>query len=433
MKLCINNFETLLSFYTILYNIFFIPIAKILIFVTKFFNKKIKDREDNYLSSMQDIEFLNRSKPTILFHSSSMGEFEQAKPIIERLRKDDVPVNIVCSFYSPSGYNNQKDYEFADEVVYMPFDTRANAKKFLSRINPKLVIFVRYDIWHNHLLEINRRNCELWLIDATEPQSKLIKSFPFWGFTKYNYNFFDKIYTMTENDFLYFSSIGLKSNIIKSTDTRFDRIIEKVENAKSEEVLSKDIFDENDFILVAGSTWEPDEQLIINSIEKLELDNKKVIVVFVPHEPTAEHIDKLKRKLKNPILFSEIDENNLQAINNHIIVDKIGILLNLYSIADAAYIGGGFGTGVHSVTEAAGYSIPIACGSKMNNSPDAVNLQKKGALEVVQNDKELFNWLRSIILYDEQREKYGLISGTYVHKSKGSSFVIVNEIKKYFD
>ncbi len=425
-----------MNIFTGIYNTFFIPFAKLFVLAAKPFNKKIKERENNYELSLDSLSSINRTFPTILFHSSSMGEFEQAKPIIERLKKE-ADVNIICSFYSPSGFNNQKNYNYADAIVYLPFDSRINARRFLQRINPDLVVFVRYDIWHNHLLEISRRRGQLWLIDATEPQSKLIKSSLFWSFTKFNYNLFDKIYTLTEKDFKFFNSLNLKSEIIKSTDTRFDRIIEKVETAKSNQIIPKSIFPDNSFILVAGSTWHQDENIIINALEKIECDKKSLQVIFVPHEPTPEHIEKLRLKVKNHILFSELEQklkyDTEFTHSSHIIIDKIGILLNLYSLADAAYIGGGFGAGVHSVTEPAGYSIPVACGTKMTNSPDAINLKSKGALEVVHNEKEFFNWLRSILLYEEQRNQYGLLAGTYVYKSKGSSLVIAGEIKKYFN
>lgn len=425
-----------MNFYSAIYNTLFIPFAKIFVFAAKYFNKKLKERENNYSISLDSLAAINRSYPTVLIHSSSMGEFEQAKPIIERL-KNEADINIICSFYSPSGFNNQKNYKYADAIVYLPFDSKSNARKFLSRVNPDLVIFIRYDIWHNHLLEISKRRGQLWLIDATEPQSRLIKSPVFWSFTKFNYNLFDKIYTLTEKDFIFFNSLNLKSKIIKSTDTRFDRIIEKVESAKANQVIPREIFSDNSFILVAGSTWQQDESIIINALEKIESDKKSLITIFVPHEPTQSNIDNLKSKLKNYILFSEIQDKLMNDIDfktsKNIIIDTIGILLNLYSLADAAYIGGGFGAGVHSVTEPAGYSIPVACGTKMTNSPDAINLKNKGALEVVHNEKELYNWLRSILLYDEQRNHYGLLAGTYVYKSKGSSLVIASEIKKYLN
>jgi 3-deoxy-D-manno-octulosonic-acid transferase len=423
-----------LSVFTFLYNLIFIPFAKLFVLTAKYFNKKIKEREDNYLLSLDSLSKIDRRKPTILIHSSSMGEFEQAKPIIERIKRED-DINIICSFYSPSGYINQQNYEFADAIVYLPFDSKKNARMFLQRVNPDLVIFIRYDIWHNHLLEISKRNCNLWLIDATEPQSKIIKSFLFWSFTKFNYNLFDKIYTLTERDYKFFNSLKLKTEIVKSTDTRFDRIIEKVENAKDKQIIPRGMFDNDCFILVAGSTWDSDEELIANTLKRISTVNRKICVVFVPHEPTPENIDKLTKKLDKFILYSSIKNANPNSIkiNHNIIVDEIGILLNLYAIADAAFIGGGFGAGVHSVTEPAGYSIPVACGTKMTNSPDAINLKSKGALEVVHNEKEMFNWLRSILLYDEQRLRYGEIAGTYVYKSKGSSHIISRDILNYLN
>lgn len=427
-----------LSIYTLLYNVLFIPIAKIIVFVLSIFNKKVKDRESNFIDSLQSVLILDKTKKNILFHASSMGEFEQAKPIIERLKKERNDVNIICSFYSPSGYNNQKNYIYADALVYMPFDSKKNAKYFFDKINPKLVVFIRYDIWHNHLIELNKRNTPVWLIDASEPGNKLLKSFPLWGFTKLNYSLFDIIYTLSDNDFKFFKNINLHNEVIKSTDTRFDRIIEKVENAKEQEIFPSNIFCKDDFVLVAGSTWYEDETVIINTLGKLKFDKKNVRIIFVPHEPIKEHIKKLKNKIPDALIYSEfidkIPENldNGYKCGHHIIIDKIGLLLNLYSYADAAYVGGGFGTGVHSVTEPAGYSIPVSAGPGISNSPDAVNLKEIGALEIIHNNKELYNWLRSIILYEDQRQKYGELCGNFVYKSRGSSAIIVNRINDLF-
>ncbi|MBI5323900.1 MAG: hypothetical protein HZB41_01230 [Ignavibacteriae bacterium] len=408
-------------------------------------NHKVRDREKNWKGLLSQLDKIIHSKDSriIWFHASSMGEFEQAKPVIEFLKINEPKIKVIVTFYSPSGYNNQKKYNFADSILYMPFDSMQRAKKLIELIKPDFAVFVRYEIWRNHLWILKQKNISSYLICATAPQNTFLMKYPVTkSLLKSNYNLFDTIYTVSENETKQFRKLKVRTKIITASDTRFDRIINKVNESKLNPILPKELFKDNKLILVAGSTWEPDEEIIINSIVKFEKENHGDIrLILVPHEPTEKHIEKVKKLLPNSFLLSEIQnflsfEREENEINNflgwnHIIVDSIGYLLRLYSLADAAYIGGGLGVGVHSVTEPAGYGIPIAAGPKYQNSPDAVSLRNNGALTIIQQSEDFYNWIIRIRDSAETRAELGTMAFQYINNRIGSTELIAETILKH--
>lgn len=418
------------------------PVLWLIMQIMRVFNPKVKEREKNWkelLLKLEKLKLDGQSK-CIWFHSSSMGEFEQAKPVIESLRTNNKDIKIIVTFYSPSGYNNQKNYKFADAVLYIPFDTLARAKKIIKIINPNLAVFIRYEIWRNHLWVLKRNSIPAYLICATAPRNKFFRKFPIIRvFMKSNYNLFDKIYTASENETRHFMKMKIKSEIITSSDTRFDRIVDKVKVSKQKQLIPSRMLEGSKLVLVAGSTWDDDEEIVINAVKKFEKENHESIrLILVPHEPTEIRTGKLKQILPNSFLLSEIlnfvsfkrDENEIKNFLgwNHIIVDTIGHLLHIYSLADAAYIGGGFGAGVHSVTEPAGYGIPLATGIKYHNSPDAVSLHNQGALKIIKNSDEFYIWLNILLESIELRNELGMKSSHYVTSHAGSTKLIADKI-----
>jgi 3-deoxy-D-manno-octulosonic-acid transferase len=435
---------------SILYNIFFIYPSLVLIKILKLILPKLKDRENNWKSSLNSITSIdsNNKNKRIWFHAASMGEFEQAKPIIEKIKELVPDTIIICSFFSPSGYNNQKNYKFSDAVCYLPFDTLHRAKKFIDLVKPDLAVFVRYDVWLNHLKRLVKNQVPIFLIDATIPKSKFMQGSLMKPYLRAVYGCFSMIFTVGSDHSHFFENLSIKSDIHTTADTRFDRIINSVEIAAREAVLPAELFDDY-FVLVAGSSWQPDEDIIINSYHNLKNTiSKKLKLIFVPHEPTEEHIEQLQEKISETLLLSDIlslissiksdlssDADLIAELCNyigerHIIVDSIGKLLNLYSIADAAYVGGAFGVGIHSVTEPAGYGLPVATGTKIQGSPDALALKELGALTIVQDDEDLQQWLYMMIESIEEKTKAGSASRDYVYKAKGASEVVVKSILK---
>lgn len=420
-----------------IYNFIIIPLALLFKKVMGFFNPKLREREKNWKRSLSDVIVLNRSdagRKRIWFHSASMGEFEQAKPIIELIKRNHPDICIIVSFFSPSGYNNQKNYEFADAVVYLPFDRMSDVKYFLDIVKPNLAVFVRYEVWRNFLSELNVREVPIYLIDATAPDSKIMREiFPFSKFTSKNYDLFQRIYTVDEKQTAFFEKLRLNTEIITLTDTRFDRIAENVRNSSKLKLIPDKFFRNDDFVLVLGSSWSPDEEIAFKAVDDWNSREKRIVkLIVVPHEPTPEHIGEIiKRNLKF-VLLSEIENRGKIEgdKDSHILVDSIGKLLSLYSYANAAYIGGAFGVGVHSVTEPAGYGIPLATGLGMKNSPDAVKLREIGALKVLGSSEDFRNWLNLIVNNREEYQRLSHFAKEYIDTKLGSSESIYKDIIK---
>ncbi len=409
------------------------------IFLAKLFNPNMKQRANDCSRLLGDFPVYDfRNEFTIWVHAASMGEFEQAKPLIEMIKSYNPELKVVVSFFSPSGYNNQKNYRYADYILYLPLDTKRNAQEFISRINPNIAIFVRYEIWHNYLLELNKNNIPTYLICATKPSNKLMYENPIIkSFTRLNYSSFSKIYTVGEEHTDFFKALAITTEIKTTADIRFDRILSIIGEARNQPIIPREIFSEEDLVLVAGSTWEPDEDLILNGWNMLAGEQKqKIRLVFVPHEPTEKHLGLLLSKLSNYILLSQLEEK----LNNNsptelkkdlsgkiLVVDSIGKLLRLYAAADIAYIGGAFGVGVHSVAEPAGYSLPLATGPRYINSPDAIALLSLQALTILKNPAEFKTWIEGIS-EDISRNSIGKISFDYIYKGAGWTQKIFSEI-----
>lgn len=368
-----------------------------------------------------------------------MGEFEQVKPVIEELKKNRSYLYIIVSFFSPSGFNNQKNYELVDKFCYLPIDTKENAERFINAIKPDVAVFVRYEIWRNYLLELHKNKIPTVLINATMPTNNFYRNFSLTKkFLRQNYNLFSLILTAGSRHTDYFEQLGLSTEIRTLTDTRFDRIIQKVEENRIYEVIDHRVFDPEEIILVAGSIWKEDENVLIPAITKVRKDiDAKIKIIYVPHEPTDENIERLSELVPNHALFSRIVDClkekgcrwlHEKLIGKDIIVDQIGHLLGLYKFASIAYVGGAFGEGVHSVTEPAGYGIPIITGPNLSKSTDAQYLRKNKALKVIKNSKDLADYLKFLILNNNFRNELGRIAKEYVYNSAGSSKIVSDRI-----
>ncbi len=402
-------------------------------------NAKYLEREEIIASSWDTFSDIPHYKKVIWIHSASMGEFEQIKPVVEELTKNRDYLYIIVSFFSPSGYNNQKQYPFLDKVCYMPIDTKENAERFIQSVKPDIAIFVRYEIWRNHLLELKKRKIPVILVNATMPSNTFYRNSTCTRFfLRDNLNMFDLILTSGSRHTDYFEQLNLKTTIRTLTDTRFDRIIQKVEEAKVYEVLDHRIFDPNEIIIIAGSTWKEDEKILLPAINNVRQSiDAHIKVIYVPHEPTEEHIEDLSALIPAHALFSRIKEClqdkgckwvHEKLLGKDIIVDEIGYLLGIYRYGHIAYVGGAFGDGIHSVTEPAGYGIPIISGPNLSKSTDAQLLNKNKALKVVKNEKELTDWLKFLILNSDFRKEYGRIAKEYVYNSAGSSKIVADRI-----
>lgn len=420
------------SIWFIIYNIFVLPFLRIAFFITSLFNKKVREgfegRKRLFEKLIINLTDLDRNYKLIWFHSSSMGEFEQAKPIIQKL-KSNLKVNILVTFFSPSGYNNSLKYQHADIISYLPFDSNFYAKRFINLVRPSAVIFMRYDFWPNFIWNLNKYKIPTFIVDATMNKKSKRK----WFISKqFHYDLFKcflKILVISEEDKNNFKEFNIPDNILSVVgDTRFDRVYQKSINAKNKNLFREEII-KNKKILVIGSSWEADEEVIIPAIKKLIQYMKDVIVIIAPHEPTLERLEELEYIFEEnqTIRFSFLNDYNNQKI---ILIDSIGILLTLYYYADLAYVGGSFKQGIHNVLEPAVYGIPVIFGPKNKNSQEAQKMKNLGCGIEIRNKKEAYKIFRSLLTNDVKRKLIGEISNTYVQSNIGATERIINEFSK---
>jgi 3-deoxy-D-manno-octulosonic-acid transferase len=394
---------------------------------------KLKEREQYAADTFTSIQELRNSYPNqTLFwiHAASTGEFEQAKPVIEQLKVMYAECIVCVTFFSPSGYNAHKNYTFADCVCYLPLDTGNNANRFIETLAPVCAIFIRYDLWFNYLYILNKKAIPTFCI-CTTLSSSIPKNYFYTLYVRKVLELCTKVYTANKNEYekirQYYPSVAAEN----SSDTRFDRISSIVDHPKNLP-LSKEDFPSQKPIIIVGSSWREDEHLFF----QMYVSDKHQIpfsLIIVPHEPTHDHVHQLRTMFTSCVLWSEIENNadryKSQALSI-IIVDSIGKLLQIYSLADAAYIGGGFGAGVHSCAEPAGYGIPLCSGKKIDRSPDAIALKKEKALTLIENTQELRQWISIIVLNKEARLRRGFYAKNYINTRRGASSQITSDIQE---
>lgn len=414
-----------------IYNIFIVPAIYFALRIGGIFNQKVRKgisgRKRVYENIILDAARLDKTKNLIWFHSSSMGEFEQAKPIIEKL-KSERDVNILVTFFSPSGYENSKKYPYADIISYIPFDTKFNAERFIAIVNPNVAVIMRYDIWPNIIKALNSKGVPILLVDATLRKDSPRKSILLRSFHKTLFNYFTKILTVSKSDEKEFLSLGIDtSKVIAVGDTRFDRVHQRSLSAKEKNIIKTDIF-ANKKVFIAGSTWEQDEEIIFPAFEKICKYEKNALMIVAPHEPSLLTIEKIEnyfaKKLKT-IRFSYLNNYKDEQV---IIVDSIGILLTLYTYGKVAFIGGSFKQNVHNVLEAAVYGIPVLFGPKIHNSQEAKTLADIGGGIIIRDKKTAYRNLRRLFNDEELRKHKGKISSDFVSKNIGATEKILFEI-----
>lgn len=395
------------------------------------FKKKIRSGISGRKRIFEDL-ILNRlsldlSKKTIWFHSSSLGEFEQAKPIIEKLKKE-ANVNIVVSFFSPSGYENSKKYAYADLITYLPFDSKWRAKRFIEIISPNMAVFMRYDIWPNHIWTLKKKRIPCLLVDATMKKKSPRKLPILRSFHKYLFEDFAKILTVSKEDADGFKSFKCKNVQIKVVgDTRFDRVYSRSLVSKDSKIINKEMLTGSK-VLVAGSTWPQDEEVIIPSFLKLLKYDNNAVIIIAPHEPTLLHLEKLEQEFSGQASFIRLSNFNNYNDERIIIVDSIGVLSILYSYADAAFIGGSFKINVHNVLEAAVYGVPVLFGPKIDNSQEAKKLLETGGGILIKDKYSFYRTLRNLFSDEILLEEFGNKSYEFVHNNIGTTDRIIQEI-----
>jgi len=417
------------------YNFLFLPVFYLLIIIASLFSSKIKNglkgRKKIFEELLRKSKALNESRKTIWFHSSSYGEFEQAKPIIEQLRKEN-DINIVVSFFSPSGYINSRKYPNAELITYLPFDSSKNANRFIEITQPNLAVFMRYDIWPNHIWALKKKGIPCFLVDATM-RGKSLRKLPLMkSFHKTLFGDIQKILTVSEDDANGFRSFNCTNEQLHVVgDTRFDRVHQRSLAAKESNLIKQEVLSQKK-VFVAGSTWEQDEEVVLPAFIKLAKFDDSAILIIAPHEPTILRLEKIEHEFAGKLSTIRFSHLNNYSKERVIIVDSIGILLTLYTYADAAYVGGSFKQNIHNVLEAAVYGIPVLFGPKIDNSQEAKQLVKTGGGMLVRGKKETYRRIRSLFSNKKLTATRGNIAYDYVQKNIGATSKIINEINKIF-
>lgn len=388
-----------------------------------FFNPKMKLFVEGRKNVFKTLG--NKIQPkdkTIWFHSASLGEFEQGLPVMEKIRTLYPDHKIVLTFFSPSGYEVRKNSTVADVIVYLPLDTKSNAEKFLKLVHPEMAFFIKYEYWPNYLNALKERNIPTYLFSGIFRKDQVFFKW-YGGFYRKALTAFKQFFVQNESSKLLLQEIGF-NNVKVSGDTRFDRVLKILERDNSLDFIEK--FKNNQLTIVCGSTWPKDEVQLLDFINTNSFGVKFIIA---PHNVKPEQISELKNSIsKKTILFSELKNKNL-ADYDVFIIDTIGILTKIYSYADIAYVGGGFGTsGLHNILEPATFGIPIVIGPNYQKFSEAVALVNMGGCISVKNKKELEETLSLLIQNEDERFEKGHISSTFVQMNKNATEVILKNL-----
>lgn len=399
-----------------------ISLYSFLVLFASLFNKKAKLRHKGVRGTWKKLKKENNATKTLWIHCASLGEFEQGRTFIEKFKERHPYFKVVLSFFSPSGYQVQKKTELADNVIYLPSDTKQNALNLIKYIKPDIVVFVKYEFWYHYLNTLNNKNIPTYLISGIFRKNQLF--FKSYGafFRKLLANF-THLFIQNEQSAKLLQSINLNNYTITG-DTRFDRVTE-IAN-KKKQIKFIDDFKQDKLTFIAGSSWFPDENLIIKFINETSL---KIKFIIAPHEIHKSNIHRIINGLnKKSIRFSEKDMPG-SANADVLIIDNIGMLSSLYGYADIAYIGGGFGVGIHNTLEAAVFGIPVIFGPKYQKFDEAINLIKINAAYSISNYTQFKEILTSLVKSMHKRNDAGKTAGEFVKLHTGSSDKILKAIQ----
>ena len=366
---------------------------------------------------------IQKENKTIWIHVASLGEFEQGLPVIEKLKITYPTYKIVVTFFSPSGYEIKKNTAVADAVVYLPLDTRRNAKCFIETVNPVLAIFVKYEIWPNYLKELKEKQVPILLISAIFRKEQVFFKW-YGGIMREALQAFTHFFVQDNNSVALLKSINL-NNATLSGDTRFDRVAEILERDNKLSFMER--FKGNETCFVAGSTWPEDEEIIVKFINETQ---KHLKFVFAPHNIKTEHIQSLKKSIsKKVVLYTEIEHNDISSCEV-LIIDTVGLLTKIYSYADIAYVGGAFATGLHNTLEPAVFGIPILIGPDYKGFNEAEKLVAENGILVTRDYDEFTTTIVKLLENPEYLKNTGVINSNFVKENKGASVQVMAHIRR---
>lgn len=402
----------------LLYNIS-IQLYGLIIKIFSLFNNKAKlfvQGRKNIFEKIQ--KKTDPAKSSIWFHFASLGEFEQGRPLLEKIKSTYPQKQIIVTFFSPSGYEIRKDYPLADGVFYLPLDTRYNAKQFIASIKPEIAIFTKYEYWYHYFETLHASGIPLYIISGIFRPDQVF--FKWYGsFNRKILSFVNHFFVQNEESKQLLSQLNI-NNVSISGDTRFDRVAQNAESPKEFEMIRK--FCDKKNTLIAGSTWPADEHLLAALINTQP--NWKFIIA--PHEIGNAHIDEIVKLIPEAVKYSELTDQSANA--QVLIIDNIGLLSSIYQYGQIAYIGGGFGAGIHNTLEAAAFGIPVIFGPKYHKFQEAKDLISINAAVSISNAEDLFSAFQKLT----ENKSSGELAKEYVNTKTGSTDQIISFLAKNF-
>ena len=401
-----------------LYNISIVLYYIVVAFVS-LWDKKAKQ----WIVGRKDIfkrmaEVISPENKVVWIHAASLGEFEQGRPVIEKIREQQPEYKILVTFYSPSGYEIRKNYAGADYIFYLPIDTPGNAKKFLDVAHPEIAIIVKYEFWLNLLSELKRRGVRTYLISAIFRRNSIF--FRSYGsIWRQALDSFEQMFVQNEESKELLHEIGF-DNVVVAGDTRFDRVAEIARNVKKVPIVER--FKGDSPLFVAGSTWGPDEEILQTLIN----DNPQIKFVVAPHEMENSRIERIIAQTKGgAVRYTQCNEESDFSKTQVLILDTIGILSSVYGYATWSYIGGGFGVGIHNTLEAATFGLPIAFGPNYQKFKEARDMVALGAATKVESAEDLSAWFAPLRDDKSALQRAGSAAKSYTQRNQGATSLIM--------
>lgn len=364
-------------------------------------------------------------KPAIWVHASSLGEFEQARPVIERIRQDYPKYRVVVTFFSPSGYEIRKNYGNADSVLYLPLDTPRNARRFLDMINPEMALFVKYDFWFNYLAELRKRRIPTFIFSTIfRPSQYFFKFYGYW-FRK-QLGVFTNFFVQNEASLQLLEKHGFRNAVIAG-DTRFDQVIKIASTAKNFPEIEQ--FVDGKKVVIAGSSWQPDEKILHQFFNTTRHDVK---LILAPHEIDDRHINQIKTLFGNTaVCYTELSGIQNPQSYRVLIINTMGMLSSIYRYSTVAYVGGGFGKGIHNILEAVVYGSPVCFGPNYRKFQEAKDIISLGGGKSINSAEDLCQILELWLSDENEYRKASSICNRYTAGNQGSAEKILSIVKNH--
>ena len=379
----------------------------------------------------EEVAKLSHERPTVWFHAASLGEFEQARPVLEEYRRRHPDHQVLVTFFSPSGYEVRKNYAQADAICYFPMDTPRNVRRFIVAVNPDIVFFVKYEFWYNYLKALKGWGAKTYIFSTIfRPGQYFFKWYGGW-FRQQLKKDFAHLFVQNEESLRLLQSHGIGQCSLAG-DTRFDRVHQIAEAAESNEVAETFLEGYEGRVLVAGSTWPPDEQVLAH-VRETNGDWFPGRIILAPHVISEEHLQSIEKLFPDSTRYSRISSpaSNSSKSSKVLIIDNIGLLSKLYRYADVAYIGGGFGVGIHNILEAVTFGKPVFFGPNYQKFQEAHDIIARGGGWSLRGEYDMEEGdFMHLMTHPEAMEKASQKCLEYMQQNLGSTEKILSTIEK---